>query len=149
MTTYIVDVDGTIADASRRRVWLQTKPRNWNAFFADIENDPVIWPVVDILQALYATDNILILASGRGEEYKEATNRWLSKNRIGYLFSAQYFRKTGDYRDDTVVKTELLEEMREDGFNPTIAFDDRKKVCQMWIEQGLFVFDVSQGNGDF
>ena len=148
--TIIVDVDGTIADASSRKHWVASKPRNWKAFFADIENDPLIVQVEMAIDALAATKQYdLVICTGRAEEYKPATLRWLKIHFPNVHFSSFYFRKDGDYRDYTEVKKEMLDQMRVDGFNPVMAFDDRKKVVDMWVENGIFVFDVAQGKGDF
>jgi len=148
--TIIVDVDGTIADASGRKHWVASKPRNWKAFFADIESDPLILPVSKVIEALSETGIYdLVICTGRAEEYKPATLRWLHRHFPDVHFSAYYFRKDGDYRDDTEIKKDMLDQMRKDGFDPIMAFDDRKKVVDMWVENGIFVFDVAQGKGNF
>ena len=35
--------------------------------------------------------------------------------------------------------------MRDDGYNPIMAFDDRPNVIRMWREQGLMVADIGKG----
>jgi hypothetical protein len=54
-------------------------------------------------------------------------------------------RKDKDYRPDTKVKAEMLETLRNQGFNPVMAFDDRPSVIRMWKEHGLTVADVGDG----
>ena len=146
--TIILDIDGTVANAERRKHWIATQPRNWKAFFADIEEDELIEPVAEVIKHLAKTYDIVV-CTGRAEEYKPGTIRWLRKHFPDIAFSAFYFRKDGDYRDDTVVKKDMLDQMRLDGFNPVMAFDDRQKVVVMWVENGIFVFDVAQGKGNF
>jgi hypothetical protein len=55
-------------------------------------------------------------------------------------------RPKGDYRDDGVIKFELLQKIREDGFNPTIAFDDRNRVVDMWRTNGIICAQVAPGD---
>ena len=57
-----------------------------------------------------------------------------------------YFRNDNDYRPDTVVKEAMLRKMKINGYFPTIAFDDRKSVVEMWRLNGLFVFQVAEGD---
>jgi len=40
----------------------------------------------------------------------------------------------------------MLIKMRRDGYDPTIVFEDRKSVVDMWRAKGLFVFQVAEGN---
>jgi hypothetical protein len=55
-------------------------------------------------------------------------------------------RKKGDYRDDAVVKIELLQQIRADGFNPLIAFDDRNRVVDAWRANGIICAQVAPGD---
>jgi hypothetical protein len=55
-------------------------------------------------------------------------------------------RKKGDYRDDSIVKKELLDQIRKDGYNPLLAFDDRDRVVKAWRECGIRCLQVAEGN---
>jgi len=146
----ICDIDGTVADLTHRRHWVATKPKNWKAFFQNIEQDKPIDSVINTIQALHSNWCQIIFCSGRGDEHRDVTRAWLIRH-IGEWIENQplYMRAQGDFRADDIVKEELLAKMRVDGYNPTMAFDDRARVCNMWIRNGIFVFDVSQGKGDF
>ena len=145
---FICDLDGTLCNIEHRRCFVATKPKNWNAFFGGIDNDTPNLPVLHIVQLLTPRNgHRLVLCSGRSEWRRPETVSWLDKWQVGY--NALYMRKDKDYRSDDIVKLELLEKMREDGYNPIAAIDDRKRVCEAWIKAGLFVFDVAQGKGDF
>ena len=54
-------------------------------------------------------------------------------------------REDKDFREDTKVKADMLETLRNQGFNPVMAFDDRPSVIRMWREKGLIVADVGNG----
>ena len=144
--SFIVDVDGTVADCSHRLHWIKSKPKNWKAFYAGIEHDKPIAPVVAMVRTLDEGCNI-VFCSGRPEDYRDATQKWLDTH-VGVI-APLYMRPKGDYRSDDLVKLELLERIRTDGYDPRVAFDDRKRVKKMWVEQGIFVFDVNQTDTEF
>ena len=47
---------------------------------------------------------------------------------------------------DDELKEGYLTKMRKDGYNPTIAFDDRQRVVDMFRSKGLTVFQVAEGD---
>lgn len=148
MTDFVFDLDGTLADCDHRRHYIASKPKNWKAFFAGIKHDPVHPGVEKVFKALTASGATVLLCSGRPESTRKDTEQWLVDNCL-WDYQELYMRPNNDSRPDDTVKEELLAKMRADGFKPTFVFDDRKKVCDMWIRNGLFLFDVSQGKGDF
>ncbi len=144
---FIFDLDGTICDVRHRRQYVATKPRNWDAWNAGLVNDKPHRPVQMVYQALrnsYETD--LIIVSGRSDDYKDQTINWLTDNEIFY--DEIYMRKYKDHRDDSVVKGEIADEILKT-HNILGVFDDRQRVVNMWIERGIWVFDVGQGKGNF
>ena len=64
----------------------------------------------------------------------------------GLVFDALYMRSDKDFRPDDEVKSQMLDKMIEDGFNPTMAFDDRQRVVDMWRDRGLTVAQVAPGD---
>jgi hypothetical protein len=144
---YIFDLDGTICDVRHRRQYVATKPRNWDAWNAGLINDIPHLAVQKVFQALRNDQEVdLIIVSGRSDDYKEQTIKWLTDNEIFY--DEIYMRKYKDHRDDAVVKGEIADEI-EKTYNILGVFDDRQRVVNMWIERGIWVFDVGQGMGNF
>jgi uncharacterized HAD superfamily protein len=144
---YIFDLDGTICDVRHRRQYVATKPRNWDAWNAGLINDIPHLAVQKVFQALRNDQEVdLIIVSGRSDDYKEQTIKWLTDNEIFY--DEIYMRKYKDHRDDAVVKGEIADEI-EKTYNILGVFDDRQRVVNMWIERGIWVFDVGQGKGNF
>ncbi len=146
---FVFDLDGTLCDVRHRRQYVATKPRNWDAWNKGLVNDVPNLAVQKVFQALrncndYETD--LIIVSGRSDDYKEQTIKWLTDNNIFY--DQIYMRKYKDHRDDAVVKGEIADEI-EKTYNILGVFDDRQRVVNMWIERGIWVFDVGQGKGQF
>src|SRR5687768_17058828 len=85
----IVDIDGTLAEISHRRHYVASKPKNWKAFNASMHLDEPNTPVIEVVRALwtlplvdeYGPETRILLASGRGEEFRGVTEDWLLKNR--------------------------------------------------------------------
>ncbi len=144
---FVFDLDGTICDVRHRRQYVATKPRNWDAWNAGLVNDTPNVAVQKVFQALRNDQEVeLIIVSGRSDDYKEQTIKWLTDNEIFY--DEIYMRKYKDHRDDAVVKGEIADEI-EKTRQILGVFDDRQRVVNMWIERGIWVFDVGQGKGQF
>lgn len=155
MTDYIFDIDGTLANVTHRRHFVQTKPKNWDAFDKAMVYDEPVPEIVELCKTLYAEKeplnyekmhrvNRIILCSGRKNSFRKQTLGWLNSNYVP--FDALYMRAADDFRDDTLVKKELLDKIRADGYNPTVVFDDRTKVVNMWRDNGLVCLQVAPGD---
>lgn len=143
-------MDGTLANIEHRLDYVRSKPKNWKAFDAGIPNDKVNDPVATIFWAMMTRDNVdIVLASGRNERSRQATEDWLSANMLtGY--QKLYMRKADDFRSDDIVKDEIIDEIVADyGKLPDMWFDDRPRVVRAVRSRGIFVFDVYQGEEDF
>jgi hydroxymethylpyrimidine pyrophosphatase-like HAD family hydrolase len=145
----VFDIDGTLANIEHRLEHVKQKPKNWAAFDAGIPDDKVNEPVASVFWSLLDTDHTILLASGRNERSRQATVDWLFDN---FLFGYEklYMRKADDFRSDDIVKQEILDQIIADyGRKPDMVFDDRPRVVSMWRRNGIFVFDVYQGEEDF
>lgn len=143
----IVDIDGTLSDPTHRLHFIKTKPKDWPAFFDACKNDaPNTW-VVNMVQSLITARNRIILCSGRPERVREPTTQWLQ--RFVYAQSDKlplYMRKDDDFREDSVIKREMLQRMRNDGYKPVLAIEDRSQVVKMWRAEGLTCAQVAEGD---
>lgn len=144
MRDIIVDIDGTVADLAHRRGYVAVKPYNWPAFEAGIPFDTPHQHVIDVVNALYDAGWRIVMCSGRGEQSRTVTETWLKEN--GVKHHALYMRAEGDYRRDDIVKSELLDKIIEDGYNPSFTLDDRDQVVTMWRERGIPCFQVAPGD---
>lgn len=133
MKAIIFDIDGTLADVNHR---LHHLP-NWPKFFADMDKDPVVEPVAATLRSFFhGPDNYqVIIVSARPDDYRLITGQWLDRNFIPY--HRLYMRKSGDFRKDSIVKAEILEQIISDGYNPFLVIDDRPEVVEMWRSYGI------------
>jgi hypothetical protein len=144
----VFDIDGTLANIEHRLDYVRSKPKNWKAFDAGIPNDKVNLPVAEVFTSMLFHPDI-VLASGRNERSRKATEDWLWDNKLrGY--QKLYMRKADDFRSDDIVKQEILDQIIADyGRKPDMVFDDRKRVVDMWRRNGIWVFDCNQSGQEF
>lgn len=139
--TYLVDIDGTVTrhheDTAGER-----GPFDWDRVHEDRPNEPVI-------QLLETLDDAgpfqFVFLSGRPEECREATEKWLVDH-VGIEWGRLFMRDTGDYRPDNVIKLEIFDREIRERYNVVGVFDDRNKVVSMWRSLGLTVFQVADGD---
>ena len=140
----VFDIDGTLANINHRRHYVQYHPKNWTAFnrsmHLDTPNHDIIW----LLDLMRSNGSTILIASGRGEEQRDVTQAWLAAHHVHY--TRLYMRPAKDYRRDDIIKSEILDQMRADGFDPTMAIDDRDQVVAMWRTRGLRCLQVADGN---
>jgi phosphoglycolate phosphatase-like HAD superfamily hydrolase len=143
MKCYLFDIDGTIADCSHRIHLIMEMPKRWDEFFALCEDDSPIEHMCDLARLLVC-ETPIVYVSGRSDQCREQTEDWLKKNDL--WFGALYMRKEGDHRDDDIIKLELLDQLRADGFEPIMAFDDRNRVVAAWRSAGIPCAQVAPGD---
>jgi len=143
----IFDIDGTIANCEHRIQWVRSKPKNWPAFNRAMKDDTPNWDIVWLLRTFHNAGVTILISSGRSEDDRIVTENWLNNvANISGLYSKLYMRSSKDNRRDDIVKSEILDQMRADGYNPTMAIDDRNSVCQMWRARGIRCLQVAPGN---
>jgi HAD superfamily, subfamily IIIB (Acid phosphatase) len=149
----VFDIDGTIANTEHRKHWVSSKPKNWAAWNAGMANDTPhtdIKFIIDMFRFVnvnhpdHEDEIAIILCSGRGEETREVTERWLRDN--DFYWDKLYMRAEKDYRKDSIVKVELLQQIRGDFGEPYLWFDDRQQVVDAIRACGVRVLQVAEGN---
>jgi acid phosphatase class B len=144
------DLDGTLANIEHRLGYIRSRPKNWSAFNAAIPHDAVNTQVAATFFALRDAGHNIVFASGRSEDTRNDTVAWLKANNFWSPTSRLYMRKSRDYRNDDIIKCEMLDDIvRDHGRKPDMWFDDRPRVVKAIRSCGVFVFDVYQGEEDF
>jgi len=147
----LVDIDGTVADSSRRLAKYITPAReagttlDWLAFFCDMENDPPILPVIDILKAaLDANPELeLVFSTGRPDTYELTTEAWLRRYFDTHAGRWSLMcRRAGDRRNDDIIKREIVAHVRGLGIRPIMAFDDRARILKMYQREGIIAVGI-------
>lgn len=144
MHCYIFDIDGTLADLTHRLPHIQKQPKDWDTFFACVGDDAPIPHIIKLAIDVALAGAKVVYVSGRSDQCRNETEYWLRCNALpdGPVF----MRKAGDHRPDHQVKVELLAQLRSDGFDPVMAFDDRNSVVKMWRELGVPCAQVADGD---
>lgn len=137
----IFDIDGTLADASERIQHVRKKPKNWNAFFAGMAQDKAIHSMVRLCNILHDSGIQIILCSGRSEEHRDETMKWLAEKGVNYY--DLLLRKDRDHRSDTIVKREMLSQI--DKSKILFVVEDRSRVVAMWRSEGLVCLQCAPG----
>lgn len=146
MKCYIFDIDGTLADCQHRIHHIQRtddQPKDWDAYYESCDLDKPIEHMVSLARNLtgYAP---IVLVSGRRESTRQKTINWLLDQHI--YGAALHLRQDNDHRDDDIIKIEILEKIRAEGFEPIMAFDDRTRVVKAWRAAGIPCAQVAEGD---
>lgn len=127
----LVDVDGTLANHHGIR-----SPFDWHKVGEDTLHDEVC----DIVKALRAAGEKIVIVSGRDAVCRTETAEWLRDNGIEY--DDLFMRDEGDMRSDDIVKAEILEHEILPKYGVKMVIDDRPRVCHMWRSLGIKVIQV-------
>lgn len=137
----VVDIDGTLADISHRQHHIKGKRKKWQKFFQAMDKDLPV-PAIAAKVRMLSQDHTIVLVSGRPDDYRRLTEDWLKRHKIPY--HQLFMRQSGDFRDDDVVKQEILNQhLNKDKIK--LVIDDRPRVIRMWRKNGLQVEDVGEG----
>lgn len=139
----LCDIDGTVADLTHRLHHVRGENRDWDSFFADVENDGFrddIWAqvVADAAQ----NDAKVIFLSGRSDVTRGATEHWLRVHTGEH--PVVLMRREHDRRPDTDVKADIFNR-HFDKYNVVRVYDDRPSLVRMWSDMGLNVVDCGDG----
>jgi predicted kinase len=147
----IFDIDGTLANLNHRRHFVANKNKDWNSFFAGINEDKPIEQTLAIFKQFQSwedgeTPYKILIVSGRPDNYQDETTNWLNSYFcwVGEKFSDAklYMRKAGDYRPDYIIKEEILKEIQKE-YEVFFVVDDRQSVVDMWRKNGLICYQIN------
>lgn len=142
MSFIVFDLDGTLADIRHRVHHVRgTGKPDWDAFFAACEDDVPNWPVVNALHAHCIAGDRVEIWSARSDVVRDQTERWL--NNIGISPALlTHMRAAGDNTPDVVLKRHWLYRIHPEEW-PSVVYDDRQRVVDMWRERGIACFQVT------
>lgn len=136
---YVFDLDGTLAlKHESRDIYDASKAH------LDYPNEAV----VEILERITEQGDVVrIFCTGRHEQDRAATERWLEKH-VGFDYEDGdlLLMRQNKGRADTKEKLDLYNEHIRGQYNVLAVFDDRDSVVAMWRELGLPTMQVAPGN---
>ena len=140
----IFDLDGTLADISHRLHFIQQEKKDWDSFFNACLLDKPIIQTVDVARALYEAGFVIEIWSGRSDRVRRETEEWLKRNNV--RFHLMRMRSETDRRSDVVLKESWLHSITPKVMWPTLVFEDRSRVVEMWRKNGIRCFQVETGD---
>ncbi|MGC0328213.1 phosphoglycolate phosphatase-like HAD superfamily hydrolase [Streptomyces sp. SAI-170] len=122
----VFDLDNTLADTAHRQHFLETRPRNWDAFFAAAPQDPPI-PQGVALAVRSAEECEVVYLTGRPERCRRDTLEWLAAH--GLPEGRVHMRGNADRRPARYTKLEILRRLARTR-EVRMLVDDDELVCE-------------------
>lgn len=141
---WVFDFDGTLSNTDHRKHFLTGLRKDWDGWYAAANKDPAHRDIIKFTWLARKEGIVPVICTGRGEEYRDQSEEWLFIHNVNY--DKMYMRAKKDRRDDTIIKKELVDLMRQDGYDPVLVFEDRDRVVKMWRDLGIRCLQVSPGN---
>lgn len=140
---FVFDIDGTLSNLDHRLHHIYKTPKDWSTFKTLIPFDK---PQEDIIWLTHCFKNYgsVIICSARDGSNRKETIEWLIDNNV--YFDDIFMREAKDYRDDGIIKKELLEQITTEWGKPFMWFDDRNRVVNSIREEGIRVLQVAPGD---
>ena len=130
----IFDLDGVLSDAASRQHFLERGRRDWDAFFEACGEDPLIEEVAVLLHLLDPALHIVLLTA-RPLRVRPQTLSWLEHYKLRW--DLLVMRDYGDYRSAPSFKQMTVEELRQHGIEPRLAFEDDRRNLVMFRYEGV------------
>ena len=143
--TILVDIDGTVADASKRVHYLKEQPKNWDAFYRECDQDDPIEEIIELIRSLDRRYRV-VFCTDRRESERQKTLAWLNKHHIHIANSQLLMRKDGDFRPDHVCKPELVSKHGIENKDIAFVLEDRDSMVKYWRSQGVRCLQVADGD---
>ena len=128
----VFDIDGVVADVRHRLHFLDSRPKDWDGFFAAAGEDTPLAEGVGLAREALATYDLAWL-TGRPERLRRVTERWLAAQDLptGPLV----MRRNRDFRPARVAKQEELRRLAA-GRDIAMVVDDDPEVVQALAAAG-------------
>ncbi|MEP6695918.1 MAG: hypothetical protein ABJA34_03460 [Pseudonocardiales bacterium] len=129
----MLDIDGVVADVRHRLVHLESRPKDWKAFFAAAPADSPLAEGLALAQALAAEHDIIWL-TGRPERLRRVTVAWLRSH--GLPTAELHMRRNGDHRPARETKVAVVRRIAAER-SIAVVVDDDPAVVDALLAAGL------------
>ncbi|HZQ84741.1 MAG TPA: hypothetical protein VFA83_07880 [Acidimicrobiales bacterium] len=141
----VFDLDGVLSDAATRQHFIEAGRRDWNRFFEACGEDPLIEEVARLLELL-DEDLRIILLTGRPVRVQPQTLAWLK--RYDLRWDLLIMRDFGDYSAAREFKRWTVHDLRKEGFDLRLAFEDDRRNVEMFRSEGVPCIYIHSGYYD-
>jgi hypothetical protein len=141
----VIDIDNTVSIVGERLKYILQKPKDWDSFYNNCDEDEPNEPIIKIIHGLINLPLInyqYFYITGRPERVRQKTLKWLNKYNLYCDTENLFMRKDHDYRPDYILKKEIIEPFKD---KILMAFEDRDQVVQMYRELGITCLQVADG----
>lgn len=128
----VFDIDGVLADVRHRLHHLESRPKDWDAFFGAAVDDPPLAEGIALAKES-AKDCEVVYVTGRPERCREDTLAWFGRH--GLPEGALSMRGEGDRRPARMAKPQLLRRLAR-GRTVAVVVDDDLQVCEAYEKAG-------------
>jgi hypothetical protein len=141
----VVDIDGVLSDAATRQHYLEAPRRDWRGFFDACGDDAVI-DEIRVLLDLLDPGLAVILLTARPQRVHPLTEAWLQRYEIRW--DLLIMRPWGDYDASRDFKQLTVGELRAQGFELRLAFEDDVRNVEMFHSEGVPCVYIHSGYYD-
>lgn len=136
----MLDIDGVLADVRHRLHHVERTPKDWDAFFAAMDDDALLDEGLAVARELVAAGHRIVYVTGRNESYRAQTQSWLTRH--GLPEGRLVMRRDADRRPARQFKPAALRGLAADN---TIAMvvDDDEAVVAVLRREGWPVFHAT------
>jgi len=139
----ICDMDNTLSNADHREHFLQGEKKNWRGFFEAMDKDPLNGWCRRLITTIQSDGIDLIICSGRPDDYRMKTSKWLTEHQI--TPDQLFMRARGDFRRDDITKEVILDFEILTRNTVLFAVDDRDQVVKMLRKRGIVCLQCREG----
>lgn len=135
-------MDGVLSDAATRQHYLNKPRPDWRSFFAACGDDPLIGEVARLTELLDPALQIVLLTA-RPMSVQEQTLAWLDRYELRW--DMLIMRETNSYVASSTYKRETVHELRENGYDLRLAFEDDRRNVDMFHSEGVPCIYIHSG----
>lgn len=131
----VVDIDRTLCNIIENDNGKKRSPYHWDR----VEEDIPIEAMCKLVRKLQ-DDYHIVLLTGRSEDAREGTKKWLKKNHIHY--DKLLMKASGSYEQSAITKYESYVNDIKDEYDVAFAIDDDQRIVEMWQKEGIICLKV-------
>jgi hypothetical protein len=135
----VIDLDGVLADVGHRLHHLERRPKDWAAFFAGLDDDPLLPEGLAVARRLSEEHRVVYL-SGRPERTRARTQAWLDRHDVPR--GRVLLRRDHDRRPSRVLKVGVLRRLAARA-EVAVLVDDDPQVCAAARAAGFAVLEAT------
>lgn len=141
----VLDIDGVLADVRHRLHFVERRPKDWDEFFAAMDDDAALEEGVALARDHAAHGRTIVYLTGRNEDHRGLTERWLERH--GLPEGRLVMRRSDDRRPARLFKPQALSRIARDG-EVLAVVDDDEAVVRVLRDAGWPVVHATWMNQD-